>query len=126
MKNVLVLSDSAPYQQHATRESLDTALIFAAIEQNISWLLRGSAVLTLKKAQQPHQLEQKDFTKAINMLHIYDVEQVYVCEASLAQFSLTSADLFFPATVLTPSEQQQLINTQDMVVTLWNQPAYIL
>ena len=49
MKNVLVISQHAPFDDQHIRESLDMALIFAAIDQNISWLLSADAVLALKK-----------------------------------------------------------------------------
>ena len=53
MKDIMIISSHSPFDNMHTRDALDMALIFAAIDQNVSWLFQGSAVLALKSAQAP-------------------------------------------------------------------------
>ncbi|MFY8283697.1 sulfurtransferase complex subunit TusC [Pseudoalteromonas sp. SSMSWG5] len=118
MKNVLVISQHSPFDDQHIRDSLDTTLIFAAIEQNISWLLSSEAVLALKKNQQPEQLGIKNYFKTIKTLELYDVENIYVCEKSLIDFNLTKDKLIIDVKVASFEQQRHLISQQDQVVTL--------
>ncbi|MBQ4832473.1 sulfurtransferase complex subunit TusC [Pseudoalteromonas sp. MMG010] len=118
MKNILIMSKSSPFHNMHTRDALDMALIFAAVDQNISWLLSGSAVLNLKAQQSTESLGMKDFFKNIKTLEIYDVENIYVCEKSLFDYGLSTDDLIIQASSLNFQQQQQLIQRQQYVVTL--------
>lgn len=118
MKNVLVMSQSSPFDELNTRDALDMSLIFAAVEQNISWLFSGPAVLALKHNQSTQQLGVKDFFKNIKTLEIYEVENIYVCEKSLLDYNLNKSQLIINSTSLNYTEQQQLIGQQDFVVNL--------
>ncbi|NOU49386.1 sulfurtransferase complex subunit TusC [Pseudoalteromonas sp. JBTF-M23] len=118
MKNVLVISSDSPFDGQKIRDALDTTLIYAAIDQNISWLLKDSAVLALKKQQSAAHIGLKDYFKAIKTLEIYDVEQVYVCADAMQKYQLTEEQLIITALTLTKQQQQSLIQQQDFVVTL--------
>jgi len=118
MKNILVISQHSPFDDQHIRESLDTTLIFAAIEQNIGWLLSGEAVLALKKSQQPEQLGIKNYFKTIKTLELYDVENIYVCEKSLMDFNLSEDSLIIDVKVANFEQQRDLISQQHQVVTL--------
>ncbi|AXV65113.1 sulfurtransferase complex subunit TusC [Pseudoalteromonas lipolytica] len=118
MKNILVISQHGPFDDQHMRESLDTTLIFAAIEQNISWLLSGDAVLALKKHQKPEVLGIKNYFKTIKTLELYDVENIYVCEKSLMDFNLTKDNLIIDVKVANFEQQRLLISQQHQVVTL--------
>lgn len=118
MKNILVISNKAPFDKMHIRESLDTCLIFAAIEQNISWLFKDDAVLALKAGYNLSNSGLKDFFKTLKTLEIYDVEQVYVCTESLKKYALTPDDLSIEITPLSIEEQQSLISKQNHTVVL--------
>ncbi|MGO2012669.1 MAG: sulfurtransferase complex subunit TusC [Pseudoalteromonas sp.] len=118
MKNILVLSQHSPFDDQHIREALDTTLIFAAIEQNISWLFSGSAVLALKAAQQPQTIGLKNHFKTIKTLELYDVENVYICEKSMIDHNLKQSELLLPVKVVSFEQQRQLLKQQQQVVTL--------
>ncbi|MEL0642144.1 sulfurtransferase complex subunit TusC [Pseudoalteromonas aliena] len=118
MINILVMSQSSPFDDLNIRDALDMTLIFAAVDQNVSWLFSGPAVLALKKHQQPSAIGIKDFFKNIKMLEIYDVENIYVCEKSLFDYGLSKHDLLVPVKTLNFSEQQALIRNQKHVVNI--------
>ncbi|KTF18338.1 sulfurtransferase complex subunit TusC [Pseudoalteromonas sp. H105] len=118
MINVLVLSQHSPFDDMHIREALDMTLIFAAIEQNISWLFTGPAVLALKQNQSPESVGLKNYFKSIKTLEIYDVENIYVCEKSLIDYNLNKNDLIIDAITLDFKAQSQLIRAQQQVVNL--------
>tara|TARA_R110000851_G_scaffold87769_11_gene191369 strand:+ start:49661 stop:50017 length:357 start_codon:yes stop_codon:yes gene_type:complete len=118
MINVLVMSQCSPFDDLHIRDALDMTLIFAAVDQNISWLFSGPAVLALKKQQQPNMLGIKDFFKNIKTLEIYDVENIYVCEKSLLDYGLNKNDLLLDVQALNFDQQNALIKTQQHVVNL--------
>ena len=118
MINVLVISQSSPFDDMHIRDALDMTLIFAAVDQNISWLFSGPAVLALKKNQSPNSLGLKDFFKSIKTLEIYDVDNIYVCEKSLIDYGLSKNELLIEVKTVNFNAQKQLIQNQQHVVTL--------
>ena len=118
MINVLVLSQQSPFDDMHIRDALDMTLIFAAIEQNISWLFTGPAVLALKKDQNSELLGVKNYFKSIKTLEVYDVENIYVCEKSLIDYNLDINELIIKATALDFKAQSHLIAKQQQVVNL--------
>ncbi|CAH9060340.1 Protein TusC [Pseudoalteromonas holothuriae] len=118
MKNVLVISTTSPFDRQKIRDALDTALIYAAIDQNISWLLLDSAVLALKKPQSASHIGLKDYFKAIKTLEIYDIEQVYVCADAMEKYQLDEQQLNIAVIALNKQQQQQLLQQQNFVVNL--------
>jgi tRNA 2-thiouridine synthesizing protein C len=118
MINVLVLSQHSPFDDMHIRDALDMTLIFAAIEQNISWLFTGPAVLALKQNQSPETVGLKNYFKSIKTLEIYDVENIYVCEKSLIDYNLSKNDLIIDVITLDFKAQSQLISAQKQVINL--------
>ncbi len=118
MKKILICTDASPFDEMRVREALDMTLIFAAVEQDVSLLLHGPAVLALKDGQTPQNLGLKNYFKSLKTLDIYDVEQVYACEASFKRYGLTETDLLMKVEVINTEQQSALIASQDQVVTL--------
>ncbi|MFY8273382.1 sulfurtransferase complex subunit TusC [Pseudoalteromonas sp. SSDWG2] len=118
MRKILVISKEAPYYHQSLKEALDMVLIFAAIDQQVSWLIENDAVLALTPSQSPKQLGHKDFTKAIKMLELYDVDQVYVCTDALTMHGLQSEELLIDVHKATSIQKQELISQADYVVVI--------
>ncbi|MEI5638540.1 MULTISPECIES: sulfurtransferase complex subunit TusC [unclassified Pseudoalteromonas] len=116
--NVLIISNKSPFDHAAIKEALDMALIYAAIDQEVSWLFTQHAVLALDAKLNPSMLGLKDSFKQLKTLEIYDVENVYVCAEALARFNLDSGNLSIPVIALESDAIRSLIAKQDMVVTL--------
>ncbi|QTL34638.1 MULTISPECIES: sulfurtransferase complex subunit TusC [Pseudoalteromonas] len=117
-ENILVINHTAPFDGAHIREGLDMALIFAALDQNVSWLFKGPAVLALKQGNDASLLGIKNYFKQLKTLEIYDVEQVYVCAQAMQRFALTPEALNIDAQVLTLEAQQALLAQQSKVVSL--------
>ncbi|KZN66686.1 hypothetical protein N473_09840 [Pseudoalteromonas luteoviolacea CPMOR-1] len=117
-KKILVVCDAAPFDAQIIRDSLDMALIFAAVDQEVSWLFKGASVLALKTAQHPNQLGIKDFLKQLKTLEIYEVDRIFVCENALVEFSMSAEALAIDADTVNIQQQQALLQQQDHVVKL--------
>ncbi|WP_440055974.1 DsrE family protein [Pseudoalteromonas sp. T1lg65] len=118
MKNVLVISTASPFQSSEIRDALDLTLIFAAVDQNISWLFLESSVLALKSNLNAPALSIKNYFKQLKTLEIYDVEQIYTTTDALSANNLRVDDLDIETVVLNDNEVSDLIAKQDLVVRL--------
>lgn len=114
MQHLFILRHS-PYQNQLAREALDMALAFAAFDQSVSLVFCGDAVFQLLKQQSTEQHGVKNIEKTLAALPIYDIEQVFVCEASLAQRGLTLAKLSVTAKAIDSANLQALIHRSDKV-----------
>lgn len=118
MKNYLIVCNASPFNDGSLKESLDMALIFAAIDQQVSLLLQGDALYALLQGQSIESLEIKNYLKAFGTLSLYDIEQIYVCEHSMKQRGLDIAQFAYDIITLDTSEKQALLQQQHQVVTI--------
>ena len=118
-KNILLISQQAPYGSSASKDFLDAALAFAAYDQDISLLFLGDAVYQLLKNQQPEQsIGQKNLNAQYAVLPMYDIEKVFVDDADLKARGLTQEHLAIDVALLDQSEVQALIHNSDVVLTV--------
>ncbi|MEM0514438.1 sulfurtransferase complex subunit TusC [Pseudoalteromonas sp. YIC-827] len=118
MKHIVVISQQAPYAQQSLKEALDLLLIFAAIDQEVTWLIEGDAVFALAAEQQPKLLGQKDFTKALKMLELYDIDSLYVCAESLTDRGMDDSALILDVKTALTQDKQALLAKATQVVVL--------
>ncbi|WP_199611604.1 sulfurtransferase complex subunit TusC [Flocculibacter collagenilyticus] len=112
MKKVCILCHQSPLNSPSGREALDMALIFAAVEQEVTLIMLGSAVLSMKINQQPESIGHKDYLSTFKALALYDVENIIVCKQSLSLFNLTETNLLPNAKVLDNEAIQKLLSEQ--------------
>ncbi|ROV61335.1 sulfurtransferase complex subunit TusC [Vibrio ponticus] len=93
MSQLTYLFRSAPHSSSAGREGVDALLAASAYCEDISVLFIGDGVYQLLQGQQPSQILTKDYAPMLKLFDLYDIEQVYVCEKSLAERGLAQADL---------------------------------
>lgn len=117
MKKVAIINSSSPLNTANGREALDMAMIYAAFDQDVSYILKDEAVLSLKLGQHPEAIGHKDYFSTIKALELYDVENLIACKASLAKFNLTADAILPNAKIYSTQAIQQLIAQQDHVVT---------
>lgn len=100
MKSFLFVIQSPAYSSCKVQELLDVVLITAAFDQKVSLLLLDDAVFHLKKNQQSEAVAEKDIGAIYRSLELYDIENIYVEQASLTQRGLSQNDLLIPITIL--------------------------
>jgi tRNA 2-thiouridine synthesizing protein C len=71
----------------------------------------------LVKGQQTKGIGIKNFSPSYRALDGYDVEKLYVDQASMAQRGLTEKDLLVPVEVLDAQQMGQLMAQQDVILS---------
>ena len=116
-KKFLYVNRRAPHGTIYPLESLETVLIGAAFDQDVSMLFIDDGVYQIKKDQKPEGIEFKNFSKAFRALEMYDVEKLFVEKESLAERGLTEDDLLVDVEVIDRSATKALISQQDVVLS---------
>lgn len=90
---LLVIIRHAPHSSSVVREGLDAALVAAAFGQSVHILFMGQGITSLLKEQSTGAPGQKAILPTIDMLEMYDIDQLLVPEQMLSSMHLTADDL---------------------------------
>ncbi len=93
-------------------------LIGAAFEQEVRVAFVDDGVWQLITEQSPSAIGAKDFAKGLRALEMYDVRDVYVDGASLAQRGLTKEHLMMDVTIVSEEELARVFEQQDVVLPI--------
>ena len=113
----LIINRRAPYASNHAREGLDAALTAAVFEQPVAMLFLSDGVYQLLENQNPSSIGQKNLSANLQVLPMYDIEKLYVCEQALAERGLSKAQLVVPVEVLDADGINALIKQQHRVLT---------
>ncbi len=114
---ILIIARSAPYGSSLAREGLDYVLTSAAYDQDISLLFLGDGIFQLLKEQQPKQINLKSQIGAMEILPLYDIEDLFVVEEDLIERNIDTKDLGMKVMPIKRADVSQLINSQDKVLS---------
>lgn len=103
MSQLTYVFRTAPHGSSAGREGIDALLAASAYCEDISVIFVGDGVYQLLHGQDPQDILSKDYAPMLKLFDLYDIEQVYVCENSLAERGLAQADLVITAQTLSLS-----------------------
>ncbi|OBU09581.1 tRNA 2-thiouridine(34) synthase TusC [Photobacterium aquimaris] len=88
-----------PHGTTSGREGLDALLAASAYTEALSVFFIGDGVLQLVKHQQPNAILSRNYSATFKMLPLYDIENIYVCQQSLAERGLCREDLLIDAII---------------------------
>jgi tRNA 2-thiouridine synthesizing protein C len=117
MKKFMFVNRKAPYGTVYALESLEVVLITATFDQDVSLVFIDDGVYELVKGQQTKGIGVKNYSPSYRALEGYDVEKLYVDQASLSARGLTEADLLVPVQVLDTQAMGQLMAEQDVILS---------
>ena len=117
VKKFMFVNRKAPYGTIYALESLEVVLITATFDQDVSLVFIDDGVYELAKGQQTKGIGIKNFSPSYRALEGYDIEKLYVDQASLDQRGLTEADLLVPVEVLNDQQMGELMAQQDVVLS---------
>lgn len=117
MKKFMFVNRKAPYGTIYALESLEVVLITATLDQDVSLAFVDDGVYELVKGQNTKAIGIKNFSPSYRALDGYDVEKLYVDQASLEQRGLTEKDLLVPVEVLDAQQMGQLMAQQDVILS---------
>lgn len=118
MKHFLIISRQPPYGSAAAREALELALACALFDQPVSILLLDDACYQLLPEHQPSGIGQKNLGAMQQSLPLYDVDQIYVCQRSLAQRGLKPESLSLEVKALDANALKALVKSHEMVINV--------
>jgi tRNA 2-thiouridine synthesizing protein C len=117
VKKFMFLNRKAPHGTVYALEGLEVVLITAAFDQDVSLVFTDDGVYQLVKGVDTKGIEVKDFSKTYRALEGYDIEKLYVDQASLDARGLTADDLIVDVNVLSVDEMANLMAEQDVVIS---------
>lgn len=117
VKKFLYVNRRQPHGTIYALESLETVLIGAAFDQDVSMLFMDDGVYQLKKDQAPEGLDFKNFSKTYRALEMYDVEKLFVERESLEERGLVQDDLLVDVELIAASEVKALVDQHDVVLS---------
>lgn len=117
MKKFMFVNRKAPYGTIYALESLEVVLITATFDQDVSLVFMDDGVYELVKGQQTKDIGIKNFSPSYRALEGYDVEKLYVDEASLTKRGLTEKDLLVPVEVMNSEQLGELMHQQDVILS---------
>ena len=118
MKSIAFVFTRAPHGSSSGREGLDAALATAALCDRVSLFFIGDGVLQLSENQQPERVLARNYIATFGVLPLYDVEQCYLCAASLAERGLSpEATRVLPAEVLDSATLHARLRAADHILT---------
>ncbi|QPT13057.1 sulfurtransferase complex subunit TusC [Serratia rubidaea] len=118
MKRVAFVFTQAPHGSASGREGLDALLATSALSEDLGVFFIGDGVLQLLPGQQPETVLGRNYIATFGVLPLYDVEQCYLCEASMQARGLAQVENWvLEAEVLAPEALRQKLAAFDVVMT---------
>ena len=117
MKSVLVRMSKSPLNGLISGEQLETAMVAAAFEQEVSILFIGDGVFNLLPAKETNEVTGYNIEKMLLALPTFEVNDLFICERSLEQRQLGVSHLPENAKVITFEDQRRLIKATDVVLS---------
>jgi len=112
-KRTLLILRRSPYGSSLSRAGIDTALAFAAFDQEISLLFAGDGVLQLLPDQDTGLAGVRNLGRLLASLPLYDIEQVYVDAAAAARYGVDLADAPLATVALDGDGIRRLLDDHD-------------
>ncbi|MFG1174884.1 sulfurtransferase complex subunit TusC [Erwiniaceae bacterium CAU 1747] len=118
MNRIAFVFSQSPHGSSAGREGLDAVLATSALSDEIALFFISDGVFQLTAGQQPQAILARNYIATFGVLPLYDVEQCYICSASLAERGMAAdAARVLPAEVLTPEALRARLAEFDRVLT---------
>lgn len=114
--DILILQRHAPYGSSIAREGLDFILTSAAYDQNLTVLFLGDGVFQLLSNQDSKAIELKNHASALEVLPLYDVENLYVIEEDLNDRAINKNQLIDGINIITRQQSKAIIAQHNKVI----------
>lgn len=116
---IAFLFRTSPHGTSISREGLDAILAATAFcePNDIGIFFINDGVLNLIDNQQPEIIQQKDFIRTFKLLDLYDVEQRFICTASLQKFKLDNRELILSCKKINRSLLLEKLNQAEKLFT---------
>jgi tRNA 2-thiouridine synthesizing protein C len=118
MKRIAFIFTSAPHGTTAGREGLDALMAASAFTDDIGVFFMSDGVFQLVANQQPGAILARDYIATFKVLPLYDINECWVCQASMRERGLDDATVFvLPVQILAPDALRDKLDEYDVVMT---------
>ncbi len=114
--DILILQRQAPYGSSLARDGLDFILTSAAYDQNLTVLFMGDGVFQLIKHQDSKAISLKNHKSALEVLPLYDVENLFAVQEDLDTRAINKSDIIDSVKTITLTEAKTLIEQHQKVI----------
>ncbi|EFL4479976.1 sulfurtransferase complex subunit TusC [Escherichia fergusonii] len=94
MKRIAFVFSTTPHGTAAGREGLDALLATSALTDELAVFFIADGVFQLLPGQKPDTVLARDYIATFKLLGLYDIEQCWVCAASLRERGLDPQTFF--------------------------------
>ncbi|AMO46885.1 tRNA 5-methylaminomethyl-2-thiouridine synthase TusC [Enterobacter sp. FY-07] len=118
MTRIAFVFTSAPHGSASGREGLDALLATSALTDDIGVFFVGDGVFQLLANQRPDAILARDYIATFKVLPLYDIDQCWLCAASLRERGLREdAEFVLPARCLEPDALRERLDEYSVVMT---------
>jgi tRNA 2-thiouridine synthesizing protein C len=115
VKKLLCVISQPPYRNSHSLELLETAMVAAVFDLQVSILFRDAGVLALIDEQEGQPIGVRTLSKVLTALPTYEIQSLYVCGPSIVRYKIEKLNSI-PAATIDHAEQAALISAQDVVI----------
>ena len=117
MKRVAFVFSTVPHGSASGREGLDALLATSALTEDLGVFFIGDGVFQILQGQKPDAVLARDYIATFKLLGLYDIEQCWLCAASLRERGLDQgASFVVDATVLEPDDLRRELGNYDVIL----------
>ncbi|MCR9258226.1 MAG: DsrE family protein [Pseudomonadaceae bacterium] len=116
MKKLMCVINQPPYANSHVLELLETAMVAAVFDMQVSLLFCGEGLWNLLQKQNADPLGQRTVSKVLLAMPDYDVSAIYVCADTLQDKQIDTDEFVLPVTFLNKAAQADLMSEQDAVM----------
>ena len=113
---LLIISSKAPYHSSAAMDAFEAALAASNVGMEVKFLFQHDGVFQLLHGQDSTAIEHKSMYKKLSALALFDVEDIYVCKASIESRGLRLTQNDIKCSFIAPSELVSLTQAAQQVL----------
>lgn len=117
MKSLAIINKSAPFGNIDNRESLDIALANASYDRPIALFFADDGLFQIAQSTNGTLTGNKELSKTFGLLDMYDVEDIFFCQDSMAMRGLNESDLIIEGQCLTAQQWFAKLQQFDQIIT---------
>ncbi|EMP6173213.1 sulfurtransferase complex subunit TusC [Citrobacter amalonaticus] len=117
MKRIAFVFSTVPHGSASGREGLDALLATSALTEEIGVFFIGDGVFQILQGQKPDVILARDYIATFKLLGLYDIEQCWLCAASLRERGLEEgASFVVETTPLEPDALRRELGNYDVIL----------
>ncbi|AST77940.1 TPA: sulfurtransferase complex subunit TusC [Citrobacter freundii] len=117
MKRIAFVFSTMPHGSASGREGLDALLATSALTEDPGVFFISDGVFQILQGQQPNIILARDYIATFKLLGLYDIEQCWLCAASLRERGLGEGVSFVvDATPLEPDALRRELGNYDVIL----------